>query len=108
MGEAETTGQLPLSSGWSMRSQPSWVDPLRPECPSCMHSFAFEFEWQNSTMRLKASRCASFHRPLSPGEMRASDDGQVISTYTSPAPPIARLPRCTKCQSPGTPSAAEY
>src|SRR5437762_4652587 len=73
-----------------------------------MHSFALALAWQKSTMRLKASRCVSFHRPVSPGEMRASGDGQVISTYSSPAPPIARLPRCTKCQSPGTPSTAEY
>ena len=73
-----------------------------------MHSFALELAWQKSTMRLKASRCVSFHRPVSPGEMRASGDGQVISTYSSPAPPMARLPRCTKCQSPGTPSTAEY
>ena len=63
-----------------MRSQPSWVEPLRPGWPSCMHIFAFELAWQKSTMRLKASRCASFHRPVSPGEMRASGDGQVIST----------------------------
>ena len=54
--------------------------PCGPEWPSCMHSFAFEFAWQKSTMRLKASRCASFHRPVQPGEMRASGDGQVIST----------------------------
>ena len=63
-----------------MRSQPSCVEPLRPEWPSCMHIFAFELAWQKSTMRLNASRCASFQRPVSPGEMRASGDGQVIST----------------------------
>ena len=45
-----------------------------------MHIFAFEFAWQNSTMRLNAAACVSFHRPVSPGEMRASGDGQVIST----------------------------
>ena len=48
-----------------MRSQPSWVEPLRPEWPSCMHIFALEWAWQNSTMRLKASRWTSFHRPVS-------------------------------------------
>ena len=91
-----------------MRSQPSCVDPLRPEWPSCMQSFAFELAWQKSTMRLNAAACVSFQSPVSAGEMRASGEGQVISTYTRPAPPMARLQRCTKCQSPGTPSTAEY
>ena len=59
-------------------------------------------------MRRKASRCASFHRPVQPGVMRPSGETQVISTNTRPAPPTAREPRCTRCQSPGTPSTAEY
>jgi hypothetical protein len=45
-----------------------------------MHSFAFEFAWQKSAIRLNASRCASFHRPVHPGEMRPSGDTHVIST----------------------------
>jgi hypothetical protein len=45
-----------------------------------MHILALELAWQKSTMRLKAAACASFHRPVSPGEMRASGEGQVIST----------------------------
>ena len=40
--------------------------------------------------------------------MRASAETQIISVKTSPAPPIARLPRCTRCQSVGMPSTAEY
>ena len=32
----------------------------------------------------------------------------VASTMTSPAPPTARLPRCTRCQSVGMPSGLEY
>ncbi len=40
--------------------------------------------------------------------MRASGDTQVISANTSPAPPIARAPRCTRWKSPGMPSRAEY
>ncbi|MNC94179.1 hypothetical protein D3C83_109710 [compost metagenome] len=63
-----------------MRSQPSCVEPLRPAWPSCMHSFAFELAWQKSTMRLKAAACAAFHSPVQPGVMRASAEGQVIST----------------------------
>src|ERR1022692_1575807 len=33
---------------------------------------------------------------------------QTISVITSPAPPRALLPRCTRWKSPGTPSRAEY
>src|SRR4029453_3997126 len=40
--------------------------------------------------------------------MRASRDTSVISAITNPAPPIARLPRCTRCQSPINPSSATY
>jgi hypothetical protein len=32
-------GQLPSSSGWSIRSQPTCVEPLRPACPSCITIF---------------------------------------------------------------------
>ncbi len=58
-------------------------------------------------MRAQASRCASFHMPVQPKVMRPSGDTAVASVNTSPAPPIARLPRCTRCQSSGTPSLAE-
>ena len=39
-GDAEMIGQLPDGSGWSASSQPSCVEPLRPECPSCRQIFA--------------------------------------------------------------------
>jgi hypothetical protein len=45
---------------------------------------------------------------VSPGEMRPSGVTAVASTITSPQPPAARLPKCTKCQSFGMPSTAEY
>src|SRR5690606_6972505 len=32
----------------------------------------------------------------------------VASTMIRPAPPVAREPRCTRCQSPAKPSSAEY
>ena len=32
----------------------------------------------------------------------------LASTHTSDAPPTARLPRCTRCQSFGMPSSLEY
>ncbi len=40
--------------------------------------------------------------------MRPSGLTAVLSVMISPAPPTARLPRWTKCQSPTTPSSAEY
>src|SRR5215471_4494667 len=40
--------------------------------------------------------------------MRASSLTSVISTKISAAPPIARAPRWTMCQSLGNPSSAEY
>ena len=34
IGDADITGQLPSNSGVSSSSQPSWVEPLRPEWPT--------------------------------------------------------------------------
>ena len=42
------------------------------------------------------------------GLIRPSGETAVASVMTSPAPPTARLPRCTRCQSVGYPSRAEY
>ena len=39
-------------------------------------------------MRFHAASCASFHRPVQPGVMRASAETQVISVNISPAPPM--------------------
>src|SRR4051812_35263851 len=46
--------------------------------------------------------------PASHGEMRPSGVTAVASWTTSPAPPRARLPRWTRCQSDGWPSVEEY
>ena len=46
--------------------------------------------------------------PLSNGDMRPSGETAVASTITRAAPPTARLPRCTRCQSVGSPSRLEY
>src|SRR5690348_18490391 len=62
----------------------------------------------NGTMRDQASACASFQMPASSGEMRPSGETELASVNTSPAPPTARLPRCTRCQSVGTPPGEEY
>ena len=59
-------------------------------------------------MRRHPSTCAGRYIPAQPGEMRPSRLTSVISVITSPAPPIARLPRWTRCQSFGSPSSARY
>ncbi len=107
-GDAESSGQLPLSSGWSSPSHGTRVEPLAPAWPSCMAIFASLCAWTKSTMRFQASRCSAFHRPGQPSVMRASGEGHVISATTMPAPPMARAPRWTRWKSPGTPSTHEY
>src|SRR5438034_1092948 len=61
-----------------------------------------------STMRFQAATCSGLYMPVQPGLIRPSRLTSVISVITSPAPPIARLPRWTRCQSFGVPSSAEY
>ncbi len=46
--------------------------------------------------------------PVSPWVMRPRFSTAVASTNTTPAPPCANLPRCTRCQSVTCPSFAEY
>src|SRR5688572_21761479 len=58
---------------------------------------------------LKASTCSSDQMPVSAREMRPTALTAVASVITSPAPPTARDPRCTRCQLVGAPSeVAEY
>src|SRR3954453_7566358 len=46
--------------------------------------------------------------PASCGEIRPSGTTAVASLITRPAPPRAKEPRCTRCQSDGRPSTEEY
>ena len=62
----------------------------------------------NRAMRASGSICSSDQIPTSFGVMRPSGTTAVASTMTSPAPPAARLPRCTRCQSLAKPFSAEY
>ena len=62
----------------------------------------------NSTIRRHPATWAGRYMPAQPGEMRPSRLTSVISVITRPAPPMARLPRCTRCQSFGCPSSARY
>src|SRR5699024_11380054 len=54
---------------------------------------------QNPVMRCQAAVWASFHSPVSWGLIRPSGETAVASVTTSPKPPAARAPRCTRCQS---------
>ena len=61
-------------------------------------------------MRDQACVCSSFQMPVSCGLIRPSGTTAVASVSTSPKPPWARAPRCTRCQSVGMPfcSGTEY
>ncbi len=59
-------------------------------------------------MRESIARCSSFQMPRSSGEMRPSGTTAVASVMTSAAPPTAREPRWTRCQSLANPSTLEY
>ena len=91
-----------------MPSHMSFVEPLRPEWPSCIPMRAVVRLWTKSATRLHASRCASFQIPGQPGLIRPSGDTHVISVITRPAPPRAFDPRCTRWNSSGIPSVAQY
>jgi hypothetical protein len=83
------------------------VDALRPAWASWMAGTA-PASLMNFAIGLKASVCVSDQMPRSIGLMRPSGETALASAITAPAPPIARLPRCTRCQLPGTPSRVEY
>ena len=91
-----------------MPSHSRRVEPLRPACASWMPILAGLVPCTKSTMRFHAVTCSGLYMPVQPGLMRPSRLTSVISAMTSPAPPTARLPRCTRCQSSGVPSSAEY
>ena len=59
-------------------------------------------------MRARASRCVSDQIPRSPWVILPIRSTAAASVNTRPAPPVAYRPRCTMCQSPATPSLAEY
>ena len=80
---------------------------LRPACASWTPASA-PCAWTNATIRDHAAACSSFQIPVSCGLIRPSGLTAVASLRTTPAPPTARAPRCTRCQSSGMPSVAEY
>ena len=62
----------------------------------------------NATVLVSASACASDQKPRSSGAMRPSAVTAAASVNTRPAPPTARLPRWTRCQSVASPSRASH
>src|SRR4051812_45707319 len=60
------------------------------------------------TIRASAPTCASCQMPRSSGLIRPSAVTAVASVNTRPAPPMARVPRWTRCQSFANPSELEY
>ena len=86
----------------------SLVEPLRPACAICIPILAWEYLCTKSVTRFHAATCSGLYMPAQPGVMRAARLTSVISVMTRPAPPTARLPRCTRCQSLIVPSSAEY
>ena len=107
-GEAEMSGQFPSGSGSSIPSHIRRVEPLRPAWASWRAMRAPVRPCTNSTMRFQASTCSGLYIPVQPGLIRPSRLTSVISATMRAAPPAARLPRWTRCQSFGVPSSAEY
>ncbi len=96
MGDGAQTAQFPAASGWSMPSHISFVEPLRPEWPSWIPILAVDWSCTNPVIRCQAASCPGAYRPAHPGVIRPSADTQTISVITSPAPPSALPPRCTR------------
>src|SRR3954469_20585858 len=83
-------------------------DALRPAWAIWMPNFAVPMRLQFAITRVSAASQSSEEMPTQPWVMRPRLSTSVISTNTSPAPEFASMPRCVMCQSPITPSAAEY
>ena len=80
---------------------------FRPACASWMPATAPSALMTRTTAE-SPRMCSSFQMPRSWGEIRPPGVTAVASVKTSPAPPTARVPRCTTCQSLAAPSMLEY
>src|SRR6266404_6903393 len=103
------SGSHAPSSGESLLepTQGFCVLAFRPACAICMPG-TLPWLLRDLTLRARNSICLSFQIPRSSGVMRPSGDTPVASVKTRPAPPTARLPRCTRGQSFANPSVLEY
>lgn len=101
-------GQPPCSSAkCASPSHGRDAEALRPACAIWIPGTA-PCPLMNRLMRVIGSMCLSAQMPASPGEILPSGETAVASAMTNPAPPTAREPRCTRCQSVATPSSDEY
>ncbi len=80
---------------------------LRPAWASCTAGTAPRASMKR-VIGFQAAAWPSCHSPVSAGEILPSGDTALASAITTAAPPTARLPRWTRCQSLGKPSVAEY
>src|SRR4051794_3374076 len=92
-------GPLPYHGRCMLALRPAWASWIAGTAPC---------ERRNVAMRASGAICASLHIPMSPWVMRPCFVTAVASTITMPAPPSAKRPRWTKCQSLARPSSAEY
>src|SRR5271168_3752617 len=108
MALGATGFQPPWDSGTKPPcSQGRGVLPLRPAWASWMPGTV---PWlkRNFAMRERKAMCSSFQMPRSCGLMRPSEETAQASVKMREAPPTARLPRWTRCQSLAKPSVLEY
>lgn len=80
---------------------------LRPAWASWIPGTA-PWALMNAAMRARGPIWPSSQMPRSSALMRPSGATEAASVRTSPAPPWARPPRCTRCQSLARPSTALY
>jgi hypothetical protein len=100
--------QLAFSPRFLWPSQERVSEPLRPAWASCTATLEALCSWMKSVTRFHAPTCSGEYMPAQCMLMRPSGSTSVISLITRPAPPTARLPRCTSCQSVTVPSLDEY
>ena len=97
-------GQLPRSSGRSLPSHISFVDAFATRVTELQADLRVRSRVHEIDDALPRDDVLAAYMPAQPGEMRPSRETSVISAMTSPAPPIARAPRCAKWKSFGVPS----
>ncbi len=96
---ASPTGPPPCQGRWVEAFRPAWASWIAGAAPLAL---------RKSATLPRARACSSFQMPTSPWLIRPSAVTPVASTNTAPAPPRAKRPRWTRCQSCTTPSTAAY
>src|SRR5690606_12336917 len=108
MGDGATGTQPPsFSVTLPLPFQGAAVLAFLPACASWMPG-THRCSLINAVICASFSICSSFHIPRSSGDIRPSGETAVASAITIDAPPTARPPKCTRCQSVANPSIDEY